>query len=147
MVESPQYPLYRKLGGPKSRPRRSGEENIFTRTGTQTPRLSRPACSYSLYRLGGPGFCRFAGALLTDSAMPSLSDLFVGDCRPVRSQPSRRLNFGMLFTYIFNRIFPAADQSAQSHRGQHRQIKSHISKWDSSPQSWHPSGRSSNCDG
>jgi hypothetical protein len=45
---------------------------------------------------------------LTDAAMSSSSDLLV------RSKPSLRLNFGMLFIYIYiyNKIFPAGDQSA-----------------------------------
>jgi hypothetical protein len=49
--KSPRYPLYRNLGGPKSRSGRRGQENILNRTGTRTPTPRISASSQSLYRL------------------------------------------------------------------------------------------------
>jgi hypothetical protein len=45
----PQYPLDRRLGGPKSQSGRYGEVKILDLTGTRTPTLSRPARSQTLY--------------------------------------------------------------------------------------------------
>jgi hypothetical protein len=45
----PQYPLYRRLGGPQRRSGRRGEEKILDPTGTQTP--TPLSSSQSLFRL------------------------------------------------------------------------------------------------
>jgi hypothetical protein len=37
--KSPQYPLYRRLGGPQSRSERNGEVKILDPTGTRTPNV------------------------------------------------------------------------------------------------------------
>jgi hypothetical protein len=92
----PRYPLYRRLGGPKNRSARRGEEKIFDPTGTRNsdPSVAQPAGSrYTDRAIAAPYMSNTIDALglslLPDPVLnPELCRYRLWKYLLVRGQPS-----------------------------------------------------------